>query len=337
VATILRRIRWRALPGDRRFSTGLRRIRCRALPGVRRLRFSGRHFPWPPEALAIRDDYEHHLSEIAASGIETGPPMELQVFCLSAQERLAEQVACLRSFLAHVGVPDQFTVVSDGSHTRHGRDLLRAIHPSVTVENWRRFAGRSPRVVRDYARIDWRGQKVALLVAISCDQRVLYTDDDVLFFAAARELHDLTAERELRYLRDCDGPRPFLDPRMLRDPSEARNGVNSGFLFLGAPLDWEPALRRLESLSRRPHGFSGQTLVHLAMHGSGARPLDRARYVVADDDRTRLEDPHIGPDTVLRHYVGPVRHKFWLALGASGTARAARILSDYSVCGASGS
>src|SRR5204863_7160064 len=108
------------------------------------------------------------------SGIDTGPPLGLRVFSFSAQERLAEQVASLRSFLTHVRVPDGFTVVSDGSHTSRGCDLLRAVHPCVTVESWFRSAARSPRAVRDYARIDWRGQKVALLIAISHEQRVLY-------------------------------------------------------------------------------------------------------------------------------------------------------------------
>jgi len=49
------------------------------------------------------------------------------------------------------------------------------------------------------------------------------------------------------------------------------------------------------------------------MHANGARPLDRGRYVLQLDDQFIYRDSYAGPAIVLRHYVNPVRHKFWNA------------------------
>lgn len=295
----------------------VRRVLWRALPGVRRRRGFDAP-PWPPDVTAQRRAYASRLADIVSEGISSAPPVGLHVFSFSAEERLPEQVASLRSFLANAGTPAEFTIVSDGSHTERSCDLLRAVHPCVTVASWRRFLPTSPRVVRDYAAISWRGQKLAMLVSLPGDRPVLYTDDDILFFAGARELGDLAHQTGFRYLRDCNGRnRRFLDRRLLHHEHERQDSVNSGFLFLPEAPDWRPALRRLEGLVRRPRLFSGQTVVHLTMHSSGAQPFDRSRYVLADDDRGLREDRYIRPDTVLRHYVRPVRHKFWIALDRS--------------------
>ena len=39
--------------------------------------------------------------------------------------------------------------------------------------------------------------------------------------------------------------------------------------------------------------------------------LDARKYVLQLDDQTIYPDRYAGPDLVLRHYVNPVRHKFW--------------------------
>ena len=43
-------------------------------------------------------------------------------------------------------------------------------------------------------------------------------------------------------------------------------------------------------------------------------PFDRARFVLQLDDQFVYPDLHAGAHLVLRHYVNPVRHKFWTSL-----------------------
>ena len=270
--------------------------------------------------MAARKAYEGRLREIVAGGIDSGPSVDLHLFSFSSEKDLPEQVASLRSFLTHVGTPNEFTVISDGSHSPASRDLLRALHPCIDVIDWDRFADRRlPSILSDYAAVSWRGKKVAAVVSFPGDRPVLYADSDILFFPAACELRDLSREAGPRYLRDCDGRR-FLDSRLLRGPGEEEESVNSGFFFHPAALDWAPALERLKGVAEAPRTFTGQTIVHLTMHDNGAQPFDPSRYVVADDDRFRPEDLYVRADTVLRHYVTPIRHKFWITLsGLAGS------------------
>jgi hypothetical protein len=52
-------------------------------------------------------------------------------------------------------------------------------------------------------------------------------------------------------------------------------------------------------------------VTHLAMHSSGARPLDARKFVLQLDDQFIFRDRYANPTIALRHYVNPVRHKFW--------------------------
>jgi hypothetical protein len=280
------------------------------------LRKRRRRRPWPAEAIEARRTYVHRLTESVADGLDCAPQLPVEAVSFSSGHDVPELVACIRSFLSRAGTPFAFTVVSDGTHSRRSADLLRAVHPCVEVVDWRSVAQpRLPWLLWEYARTSWRGKKLLVLASLDVRGPLVYTDADVLFFPGAADLHELAADLDApHYLPDCAG-RTFLDRTMLSDEREADESVNAGFIVLARPLDWEPALHRLERRLRwKATTFTGQTVVHLTLHRAGAHRLDPARYVVADDDRERPDDPYVGPATVLRHYVAPVRHKFWTAL-----------------------
>jgi hypothetical protein len=139
----------------------------------------------------------------------------------------------------------------------------------------------------------------------------LYVDSDVLFFPGAADLaRDFTGkETPAFFLPDCQ--KCSADPRLLRGPNEALQPVNSGLLILLRPLDWSLGIHRFLELEGKPNFFSNQTIVHLVLHANGALPLDGTKYVLQLDDQFTYLDRYAGPHLVLRHYVNPVRHKFW--------------------------
>ena len=57
--------------------------------------------------------------------------------------------------------------------------------------------------------------------------------------------------------------------------------------------------------------FTHQTLRALGLHANGAHPLDPRKYLLQLDDQTIYPARYAGPALALRHYVNPVRHKFW--------------------------
>jgi hypothetical protein len=119
--------------------------------------------------------------------------------------------------------------------------------------------------------------------------------------------HDVPA----LYLADCQFSG---DPRLLRDPLERNQPVNTGVLLLFTRIDWAEAIDRFERMNGPPEFFTNQTLAHIALHRAGAQPLDPAKYVLRLDDQFIHADRYGSPSIALRHYVNPVRHKFWTSL-----------------------
>lgn len=237
-----------------------------------------------------------------------------RVYALSCQRDFPEQVVSLRSFLRYVGIPQQFTVISDSSYSESNLKKLRAIHPCVETIAFSEFVQPNlPPAVFDYAKQNPMGKKLAIILSIPVEDVSLYVDSDVLFFPGAQELADLIVapDQECYYLPDAA---QALDRRLLTTESEAENPVNGGFILFKRPLDWQPALDRFLSLKEPPNYFSEQTVVHLTMHQNRALPLPTDRYIMARDDEFIYRDRYAGDRIVLRHYVSPVRHKLWFSL-----------------------
>ncbi|PYL84623.1 MAG: hypothetical protein DMF23_05620 [Verrucomicrobia bacterium] len=147
-------------------------------------------------------------------------------------------------------------------------------------------------------------------MSLPLERPALYIDADVLFFPGAVVLADLLRNHDAPalYLGDCQ---VAGDERLLRDPAETVDPVNTGVLFFFQKLDWSLAMERFEQLDGLPNFFTNQTLTHLTMHANGARALDPVKFVLQLDDQFQLADRHANNSIVLRHYVNPVRHKFW--------------------------
>ncbi|MGI8889205.1 MAG: hypothetical protein ACR2G0_00260 [Chthoniobacterales bacterium] len=224
---------------------------------------------------------------------------------------LPEQVRSIRSFLRHVGRPSSFTVVSDGSHSERSVALLEKLDPVVSVRPiGDQLPKELPESFRHYVTTHPYGKQLGLIMSLPRNGPTLYTDADVLFFPGAIDLlQDLATNVPALYLSDCKNC--SADPRILRAPNEALEPVNSGLLLLFKPLDWSLGVRRFEEMEGEPIFFTNQTIVHLVMHANGALPLDTTKYNLQLDDQFIYPDRYAGPKLVLRHYVNPVRHKFW--------------------------
>ncbi|MGA9377417.1 MAG: hypothetical protein WBV73_01335 [Phormidium sp.] len=47
------------------------------------------------------------------------------------------------------------------------------------------------------------------------------------------------------------------------------------------------------------------------MHYNQGLPLPPEQFVVSRDDEFVYQDKHYNSNIALRHYVNPIRHKFW--------------------------
>lgn len=262
------------------------------------------------EGRISREAYLALLPLILKRGVKASRNIDLEVFSYSGEEAFPEQIASIRSFLRHAGRPNRFTVVSDGSHRPRSTELLQRIDPVVVVQHCPPPAPDLPGKVRDYLANHPTGKQLSLIMSLPANGPALYIDSDVLFFPGAVDLAQLAAKPEAPayYLEDCQFSG---DDRLLNDPQERAEPVNTGTLLLFKPLDWSLGIDRFLRLPDEPNFFSNQTITHLTMHANGARRLDPARYVLQLDDQFIYRDRYANKSLAMRHYVNPVRHKFW--------------------------
>jgi hypothetical protein len=267
------------------------------------------------EGKITRGFYEATLPFIVRRKIDIPRDVPLEVYAYSGENTLPEQVASIRSFLANVGRPKCFVVHSDGSFTRRSIDLLKAIDPSVQVrESPPPLPPGLPENVQSFFASHFTGRQLALIMSLPANGPALYTDSDVLFFPGAREIADLAKTRSVPafYQADC----VFAgDERLLRDETEKRNPANMGFLLFFQKLDWTTGLERLRTFYGVPNFFTTQTVTQLCLHANGVRPFDPQKFVLQRDDEFGYADYYADGALAVRHYVNPIRHKFWAAIG----------------------
>jgi len=265
------------------------------------------------EGRVISSLYELLLPVTVSRGVTPRRDIPLDVFSYSSHRRLAEQVASIRSFLTFAGRPNRFVVVSDGSHSRADIDLLRRVDKSVTVEAVPSPPSGVADVFARYLQGHPTGKQLAVVMSLPRERAALYIDSDVLFFSGASELDQGTGGNgaPAYYLEDCG----FAgDERLLRGDDKTKSPVNTGVLLIRQPLDWSAGIQRFAELNGEPNFFTNQTVTHVTMHANGAQPFDPAKYVLRLDDQFIYADQFADPRLVLRHYVDPVRHKFWTRL-----------------------
>lgn len=270
------------------------------------------------EGNATRTIYRTLLPSIARRRLPESAQAGFDVFAYSGENSLPEQVASIRSFLKHVGRPYRFTIVSDGTLSDRGCDILKSIDPVISVSHFGQWVPKDlPAKIYPYLTTHPTGKQLALIMSLPVEGPTLYIDSDVLFFSAGKDLIRVAESggASAFYLADC---RLSADERLLRGDAEKAEPVNTGVLFLFKKLDWTLALRRFQELPGLPTFFTNQTMTHLAMHENGASALDKKKYVLQLDDQFLYSDRYAGRDLALRHYVNPVRHKFWTEIARRG-------------------
>lgn len=266
----------------------------------------------------VRFLYSAALPWIIKRQIPQTQNVQIAVYSFSCDRDLPEQVASIRSFIRYVGIPKKFIVISDGSYSEESCTLLCQIHPCVNVINWKDLVKDNiPNFILDWAlnhphrptSAMWK--RMAVFLSISIEQPTLYTDADILFFPGAEEINNLCQldKSPAWYLPDIT---PALDKRLVLQDSDNLNPVNAGFFLLNKQLSWEKALTRVVKFVDLPIFHTDQSVVHLAMHDTGAKPLSREKFVLSLEDQCVYPDHYAKPEISIRHYVSPVRHKFWM-------------------------
>jgi hypothetical protein len=260
-----------------------------------------------------RKMYSSSLNEIVHKPISISRKISASVYSFSCERDLPEQVASIRSFLSNVGKPEEFIIISDGTYTSKSIKLLSQIDDCIKVVDFRDILKSNlPKFILDFTDQHPLGKKFAALISLPINRPTFYTDSDILFFPGANEIVSLIEPSNVKawYTLDC---MPSLDERLIQNCNEMILPVNSGFLLVKEPLDWDIALERLASFQGLPTHHTEQTLIHLVMHENSAFPLCHSKCIISVSDQFIYQNLYEKKNIILRHYVNNIRHKFWLA------------------------
>ena len=270
------------------------------------------------EGKIARNFYRAALPTIVRRRVRVPRALDLDVFAYSGESSLPEQAASVRSFLTYAGRPKQFTVLSDGSYSARSIALLEKIDNCVRVQQTAPpLPSGLPEKVTSFFENHFTGKQLALIMSLPITGPALYSDADVLFFPGAHELTHLAQTQSASAFYQADYQFSG-DERLVRNETEKKCAANMGFLLLFKKLDWTLGLERLRAFDGVPNFFTTQTVTHLCLHANGARAFDPAKVVLKLDDQTIYRDKYANPSLMVRHYVNPVRHKFWTTLAHRG-------------------
>lgn len=230
------------------------------------------------------------------------------VVSMSGSKVLWDQVYSICSFYINAGRPLLWTIFSDGTYTREEIDLLQSI-PFVRVnEIDTTTIPLDATLFQNHPLL----KKLAAYSSIKIDRTTLFCDSDILFFPDFKNYTGCFANGNW-YLPDND--RVYLDKEYLDKNIPCMFGVNSGFLVLNDPFNWNKTWEYIYDRVNKGLSighWSEQTAIHVVVTGSdNFFALDPRKFLAGGGDSFKLSV--FWENLALRHFVGPVRHKMWQA------------------------
>lgn len=209
----------------------------------------------------------------------------------------------------------ELQIAVDGDLPGATKDRAQKLFPGISIYDAApvvaRLSQRQPELTQFLQRHPL-GRKLGLVLALSQQTPLLYSDHDVLAFDAPEELlSNVRDDRPCYLLEERDGTRDeFIAEHARAIGVEYLPRFNSGLLYvpksaLSAQLAadllkaWRPPVRSW---------YTEQTVLSVLMHQCHAVPLPEARYVVSNRRQFYWEKDVDYRKIVARHFTGPVRH-----------------------------
>ena len=216
-------------------------------------------------------------------------------------------------FLGHEGIQLQLAI--DGIVSSADSDVASRLFPGVSIceAQWacRYVCEREPALetfVNNYP----MGRKLALILALSQQSTILYSDHDVYAFNAPSELLAyIERDTACYFMEDADGTR---DAAIVDKAKELGLSYiprfNSGFLHIPKGALSIEAAAKILAPWRPPADswFAEQTALSVLLRSAGAQALPPDRYVISARRQFYWEKDVDYSTISARHFTGTVRH-----------------------------
>jgi len=216
-------------------------------------------------------------------------------------------------FLHNKGFELQLAV--DGAVSRADSDAASRLFPGVSICEARsacQYVCEREPALETFLYSHPTGRKFALMLALSDQSPVLYSDHDVLGFNPPDELLScIQREVPCYFLEDADGTRDAVIVE--RAKALGRGYIprfNCGFLYIPKGALSMKAAAEILATWRPPGGswFAEQTALSVMLRSVGAEALPTERYVISTRRQFYWEKDVDYSAIVARHFTGTVRH-----------------------------
>lgn len=252
--------------------------------------------------------------------------ISMEVASFSSFKDYPEQLLSILSFVRYVGIPINWTIYSDGSHSPEQIAHLEKTFSFLKVVkglNWNEIQslrGLCKKELEpyeenllDFAKKTPYGKKLFYYINHNIENPTLFIDSDILFYEKATVLKLLLTEKPKSngyFLADSFWG--CLDSRYQAVYSEQIYQVNSGFIYANAPFQQlEDSLEFFKIYNFTYEYFSEQTFYHHLLKNNNYMPLPSKTFILDSGDQFDFSYLNKPDQIAIRHYTGPVRHKMW--------------------------
>jgi hypothetical protein len=295
------------------YQGGLTKIIAAAIGKVNREKFS--------------KQLDFNLSNIVKQ-VKGKKTIAMEVASYTGSNDFCEQVLSILSFVRNVGIPQKWTLYSDGTHTKQQIEIVKKNFDFVIFEcaNFKDLSSiealckDSIKSYHNYfcdyandAAFGVYGKKFFYFINHIISQPTLFIDSDILFYEQAHVLKLILTEKPQGngwFMPDVVWG--CLDSRYKARNSEQMYQVNGGFMLrLKEFENIREGLDFYKVLDFSYEHFSEQTLIHIFLKANTYMPLPTKTFILDTGDQFDFSYLYTPQQMAVRHYTGPVRHKMW--------------------------
>lgn len=234
--------------------------------------------------------------------------IDCTLYSFSGNSQFSDQILCIQSFLKNVGVPKEWVIYSDGTHTKEQLNFFRFYH-FIRVQRWDDVS-HVALLARDCK--VWQLQKYYCYSGTKISGQSIFLDSDVVFFPLFQRFVNGDLRSDNWFLSDTY---PCLNDDYLESScSGAINFINGGFYILNKDIDWADGdkyvSKYLSSALPVPY-FTDQTAMEIVFKGNRLKFLDPRLFSLALIDHFTLSSDVKHEALAIRHFVGPIRFRMW--------------------------
>ena len=235
----------------------------------------------------------------------TGKKNNFYVVSFSGAAQFADQLLSICSFYKNVGIPQSWTLYSDGSHTVQQLDILAQIKHLIVKR----------KIPNQYLPAEATDrfptlQKIEILVQTVIKGTTIFTDSDILFFPGFERYKKIISTQNW-YL--VDEAFRYFDSDFLQTADKKAPPLNLGLVIINTRVNWIPVIHYINKkfTQGKLTYWSDQTACHILALNEDFTPLLENDFVVGGSDNFKFKSGFDYNQIALRHFVGPVRHKLW--------------------------